>query len=154
MPRRLHLIPPLAVIVAFAIPVSPAEAELDGVELAQLSYRNYRERVVIRIPRLPQARRTAEPTATWEEKKAPKCVSANILASGAITPSGDVDLIATDGRRLRAKLDDNCPTLNFYGGFYIRRASDGLVCAGRDALRSRSGARCEINRFRTLITKK
>ena len=34
----------------------------------------------------------------------PKCVAASTLASAAISPDGDVDLIVTDGRRLRAKL--------------------------------------------------
>jgi hypothetical protein len=126
-------------------------ADLDGIEIAQI----FRERIVIRIPRLPfpTRRRPAEVTA-WDEHKAPKCVAAATLASASISASGDVDLIVTDGRRLRAKLDDDCPTLNFYNGFYLKRADDGMVCAKRDALRSRSGARCEIDRFRVLTAKK
>lgn len=145
----------LTLAAPLAISASLPEASLDGRVLAQLSYRALRERIVVRIPRLPPpTRRMAEPTTSWEEKKAPKCVAVAVLASAAITPGGDVDLVATDGRRLRAKLDDDCPTLNFYNGFYLKRAADGMVCAGRDALRSRSGARCEIDRFRTLVAKK
>lgn len=114
-----------------------------------------RERIVIRIPRLPPAARRA-PVAPiiWEEKKAPKCVLADRLASAVVSSRGDVDLIVTDGRRLRAKLDDDCPTLNFYGGFYLKPSRDGKICARRDALRTRSGRRCEISRFRTLVERR
>lgn len=114
-----------------------------------------RERIVIRIPRLPPAsRRRSAPPIVWEEKRAPKCVPADRLASAVISGRGDVDLIVTDGRRLRAKLDDDCPTLNFYGGFYLKPSRDGKICARRDALRTRSGRRCEISRFRTLIERR
>lgn len=141
---------PLALAAPFAVSASEP-LRLDGVVFAQLSVR---ERTMIRIPRLPPVRRQRpSEDIVWHERKAPKCVPVANLASARIAPSGDVDLIVTDGRRLRAKLDDDCPTLNFYSGFYLKRAPDGLVCAKRDALRSRSGARCEISRFRTLQAK-
>ncbi|WBH17369.1 hypothetical protein [Sphingomonas radiodurans] len=149
MPDFTRLVLPLALAAPFVVSARTPE---DGVRYAQMTYR---ERVVIRIPRLPLAPRRQAPAITnWDEHKAPKCVAAASLASAAITASGDVDLIVTDGRRLRAKLDDDCPTLNFYTGFYLKRSADGMVCAGRDALRSRSGARCEIDRFRTLTARK
>lgn len=148
---RCRPILPLALVAPFAISASEP-SERDGIQLAQLAYR---ERIVIRIPRLPTAvPRQSVAATTWQEHKAPKCVPVANLASAAISPTGDVDLIVTDGRRLRAKLDDECPTLNFYTGFYLKLAADGMVCAKRDALRSRSGARCEISRFRTLRAKK
>ncbi len=141
---------PLALAAPLLISASPPD-DLDGVQFAQLVYR---ERVVIRIPRLPTpSRRQTEPMR-WDEHKAPKCVPADRIASASIASTGDVDLIVTDGRRLRAKLDDDCPTLNFYNGFYLKRSADGMVCAKRDVLRSRSGARCEIAKFRTLVAKK
>ena len=141
--------PILPLLLAAPLAISASEPE---VRYAQLSVR---ERIVIRIPRLPVAQRRQQAAPiVWEEKKAPKCVPANVLASAVISPKGDVDLIATDGRRLRAKLDDDCPSLNFYSGFYVKRSKDGMVCARRDALRTRSGGRCEIARFRTLAEKK
>ena len=155
MYRPIRPVLMLALAAPLTISASPAELDLNGALFAQLSHRGFRERLVIRIPRLPlPTRRTVAPVVEWEEKRAPKCVPADLLASAAISPSGDVDLVATDGRRLRAELADNCPTLNFYTGFYLKRAADGMVCAKRDALRSRSGARCEIDRFRTLVAKK
>lgn len=141
--------PILPLLLAAPLAISASEPE---VRYAQMSVR---ERIVIRIPRLSApSRRHREAPIEWDEKKAPKCVPANVLASAIISPDGDVDLIATDGRRLRAKLDDDCPTLNFYSGFYVKRSKDGMVCARRDALRSRSGGLCEIARFRTLVEKK
>lgn len=141
-----------ALSLLLAAPLAMSAGEPADVRYAQLSYR---ERIVIRIPRLPMpSRRNPAPTIVWEEKKAPRCVVADRLASASISPGGDVDLIVTDGRRLRAKLDEDCPSLNFYNGFYLKRAKDGKVCAGRDMLRTRSGGRCEISRFRTLVEKK
>ncbi len=141
-----------ALPLLLAAPLAMSASEPAGVELAQLTFR---ERIVIRIPRLPMpSRRSAAPPIAWEEKKGPKCVAASTLASAAISPDGDVDLVVTDGRRLRAKLDDDCPSLNFYSGFYLKQAKDGKVCAGRDMLRTRSGGHCEISRFRTLVEKK
>jgi hypothetical protein len=135
-----------------AAPLAISASEPVGVQYGQLSYR---ERIVIRIPRLPVPARGHRASAIdWQEKKGPRCVEARTLASAAVSPNGDVDLIVTDGRRLRAKLDDDCPNLNFYGGFYLKRAKDGKVCARRDMLRTRSGGRCEIRRFRTLEQKK
>lgn len=146
MQTRTRPILPLLLVAPLVISASEPE-----VSYAQLTVR---ERVVVRIPRLPaQSRRGAAPVE-WEEKKAPKCVPTNVIASAIISPDGDVDLIATDGRRLRAKLDDDCPTLHFYKGFYLKPDSDGKICARRDALRTRSGGRCEIARFRTLVQKK
>ena len=141
----------LVLAAPFAVSASAPDA-MNGVQLAQLAFR---ERIVIRIPRLPMAsRRAPDAPAAWHERKAPKCVAAANLASAAISREGDVDLIVTDGRRLRAKLDDDCPTIDFYAGFYLKRSEDGMVCAKRDALLSRSGARCTISRFRTLAAKK
>ncbi len=143
---------PAALPLLLAAPLVISASEPVGVHYAQLSYR---ERIVVRIPRLPGApSRYRAPVTEWKEKKGPRCVDARTLASAAVSPEGDVDLIVTDGRRLRAKLDDDCPNLNFYGGFYLKRAKDGKVCAGRDILRTRSGGRCEIDRFRTLVEKK
>lgn len=145
MTQRRALLP-LAICAPLLISAHEP-AGLDGIQLAQMIYR---ERVVIRIPQLPVRRSEPAAEVTWREHKAPKCVAAATLASAMFSRDGDVDLIVTDGRRLRAKLDDDCPTLNFYSGFYLKRAADGMVCAKRDVLRSRSGARCEISRFRTL----
>ena len=153
-----RLLSPIALVFAAPFVVSAEEPfALGGTQWAQLSVH---ERIVIRIPRVrPQDAerrpfRDLPPPIVWSEKKAPKCVATARLAGAAITGGGDVDLMLADGRRLRAKLNEDCPTLSFYSGFYLKPNSDGMICARRDALRTRSGARCEISRFRTLVARR
>lgn len=113
------------------------------------------ERIVIRIPRLPPAGRAAAradaPVLRWKEKKGPSCVGAGEISGAAIGASDAVDFEMADGKRVRARLDRDCPSLDFYQGFYLVRAADGQVCATRDAIRSRSGAVCPIRDFRRLV---
>ena len=54
-----------------------------------------------------------------------------------------------DRSRVRAKIDDDCPAIDFYGGFYLQ-PEDDRVCAKRDEIRSRMGGSCRIERFRSL----
>ena len=57
-----------------------------------------------------------------------------------------------DGERLRAKLDDDCPPLDYLFRLLSQAgAATGMVCAERDAIRSRSGGRCEIDEFKRLV---
>ena len=65
-----------------------------------------------------------------------------------------IDLMLEGGDRLRAKLDNDCPPLDFYSGFYLKPTPDGMVCADRDAIRSRSGAACAIESFKQLVPKR
>lgn len=117
-----------------------------------------RQHIVIQIPRVTVARTAVgappappAPPIEWVERKAADCVSMSKLAGAAITRADSVDLILKEGKRIRAKLDDECPALDFYSGFYVRPTEDGMICAGRDSFRSRSGAECEVEAFRTLV---
>ncbi len=132
----------------------------DGVEWAQLTIH---ERIMIRIPRRARplarrGRRFAPPPpdlpTVWSERKAPKCIPVTRLTGEAAVQGGDVDLMLVDGRRLRAKLNEDCPALDFYSGFYLKPNADGLICGGRDVLRARSGAACPIARFRRLVAQR
>ena len=62
-----------------------------------------------------------------------------------------LDLVTQDRRRVRAQLEENCQARSFYSGFYMEKSADGKMCAGRDILHSRTGAKCEIERFRELV---
>jgi hypothetical protein len=61
-----------------------------------------------------------------------------------------VDFLLGNGVRVRAKFDERCPALDFYGGFYLK-TEDQRLCAGRDAVRSRMGGDCTIERFKHLV---
>lgn len=107
-----------------------------------------REQIVVHVP--AHLRDAPEAGIRWKEKKGPKCVPARqVIAAGPISP-GSVDLILRDRSRLRAKLDSNCPALDYYYGFYVTPNPDGLICADRDVIRSRMGGECGIDKFRTL----
>lgn len=118
----------------------------EGQALAQLTIR---QRVMIRVPQLAPVK-----PVEWREKRASRCTTLDGIGGAAFTNNGTVDLYFSDGRRLRALLGDKCPAIDFYSGFYIARAADGQVCAKRDAVRSRSGAACEIRAFRRLVPKR
>ncbi len=122
------------------------------IELAQMSIH---QRIIVRIPRMPRMNLTGtERPMEWKERKGPKCVAPVHIVGATVTTPTDVDLWQDDGTRLRAKLKDDCDALTYYTGFYIRPGTDGRVCAKRDPIRTRSGGRCVIDRFKTLRAKR
>jgi hypothetical protein len=130
----------------------PAPAS-GAVRVAQVRIQQH---IVIRVPRPDPVRRAAAPAPPplppidWVEKRADDCVSTAALSGAAIVRSDSVDLVLTGGRRVRAKLGNECPALDFYAGFYVKPNKDGKVCAKRDVFRSRAGGECRIKSFRTL----
>lgn len=118
-----------------------------AVEVAQLTIR---ERIIIRVPRMPVVQAAPARPVVWRERRGPRCVAAQTLAGALVTARNQVDLVLIGGRRVRAKLDGDCRPLDFYSGFYVRPSADGMICADRDAIRVRSGATCEIDEFKLL----
>ncbi len=145
---------PLALILLALAPAAIASepAPIDGTQWAQLTFH---QRIVIRIPRLdaPQPVTVPKPLR-WSEKKGPKCVAMESLGGAAVTSADSIDLLTEDGGRLRAYLADHCPALDFYSGLYLKSNVDGMLCAKRDVLRSRSGSACEITQFKRLVAKR
>lgn len=133
---------PLATL-ALAVPAVAAVA--GQVELAQLTIR---ERVIIRVPRM--AAPAPPRPIRWVEKKGPKCIPAAALAGALVTDRTKLDLVLRGGQRVRAEMDDDCRGLDIARGFYLKPSADGMVCADRDVVRSRYGAKCPIDRFRSL----
>jgi len=68
----------------------------------------------------------------WREAKAPKCLRISSLRGVQVTRDDSIDLLTEERQRLRARLDENCRTLDFYSGFYVERTADGMICADRD----------------------
>ncbi|MEG3163021.1 hypothetical protein U1701_00265 [Sphingomonas sp. PB2P19] len=142
-----------ATLLALAAPAAAmVQSDLGGVRFTRLSIH---QRIVIRVPRLLRTNRPAdESRPAWKEHKGPKCVAVADIAGAVLGTPGVVDLMMDNGTRLRAKLDHDCKPLDYYSGFYIRPAADGLVCEDRDAIRMRSGATCEIEGFKSLRIKR
>jgi hypothetical protein len=104
------------------------------------------DEVIIRIPVRPRPARRVE----WLEKKGPKCVNADRIAGAMLSGPSSIDFMLRDRSRVRAMMNSNCPALDFYDGFYLQ-PDDERICAKRETIRSRVGASCRIERFRTLV---
>jgi hypothetical protein len=100
-------------------------------------------RVPVVRPRLPRPVR-------WQEKKGPKCIASGEVVAAALADERSVDFLLRDRTRIRAKMDDDCPTLDFYGSFYIE-PRDERICARREEIRSRMGEVCRIDRFTRMV---
>ena len=127
----------------------PALLGFAGVQSAGVRTMIIEEQVIMRIPVRPW---TPPHRIEWIEHKGPKCIPAGAIRGAALSGADHVDFLLAGRERIRAELDDNCPTLDFYGGFYLKRGKkdDDRVCAKRDSISSRIGAECEIRRFRRL----
>jgi hypothetical protein len=105
------------------------------------------EEVIMRVPVRPMPHRFE-----WEERKGPKCIAAGSIRGAMVSSREHVDFLLFDRTRVRARLSDDCPALDFYSGFYLT-PEDGKLCIKRDGIRSRSGYSCRIERFRRLVPK-
>lgn len=137
----------LLLAAAGGTPVSP----IAPMHFAQVVVR---EQIIIRVPaRLRRVTPAAPSPIDWEESKGPKCVPAKSIVGASLLSEDSVDLILRNNSRIRADLESSCPALDYYYGFYISPNADGQICADRDAIRSRMGGQCEIERFRALTAR-
>jgi hypothetical protein len=137
-PLRLSWLP-LLLGLAIAVPFG-------GLSVSRLTIR---DGIVWRVPVVPQ-QRSPEGVVHWKATKGPKCIDGRDLAAATIADESSVDFLLRDRSRVRAELDSNCPTLDFYGGFYLL-SDDDKVCARRDEIRNRMGGSCRIERFSQMV---
>jgi hypothetical protein len=135
----------LMLVFAGASDAPPAEERYAQVTV--------RQQIIIRVPR---GVRTAPMSAAtqWRESRGPRCIAARSVAGATLVGQNSVDLLLTDSSRVRVKLDNGCGGLDFYQGFYVNGTADGMICAGREAVRSRMGGQCGIDQFRLLTAVK
>jgi hypothetical protein len=105
------------------------------------------DEVILRVPVEP---RPFPQQIDWIEHKGPKCIPTRGIRGALLFSAAQVDFILDKRTRIRAKLDEDCPALDFYGGFYLQ-PPDERICAGRDAVHSRMGGSCTIEQFRELV---
>ena len=110
-----------------------------------------REQTVIRVPLRPlPIVPLPSPAAEWKEVRGPKCLDRASIAGAMLFNSKAVDFILRDQTRMRARLQNSCPALDYYAGFYLKPTADGRICQDRDAVHARTGGECRIERFRML----
>lgn len=105
------------------------------------------ERVIIRIP--PKS--APGGSKRYEEQKIGKCILMNRLVGSRPGPKESLEILTSDGNIIRAYLGDGCLAREFYAGAYVERSVDGKLCVDRDLLHARTGAQCEVDRFRLLV---
>lgn len=98
----------------------------------------------------PEMRGRQQPIV-WKEKKAPKCVAMRNIMGMQAVQRDSIDLITRQKQRLRAQLNRGCRALDFYAGFYMQGTKDGQLCEDRDQIHARTGAKCEIEKFRLMV---
>lgn len=142
---------PLLVLLGGA---APAPGAFGGY--VQTRTFTFHERIIIRVPRMTDDRAVIRGFAparpvTWHEVENDDCVEPNSFVGAGISSAQSIDFMTRDGRRLRAKLEDACPALDYYSVVYLRPGGDGKICANRDSIRSRAGAQCQIAAFKRLV---
>lgn len=95
--------------------------------------------------------RSRQLPVVWKEKKGPKCVAMRNIMGMQAVQRDSIDLITRQKQRLRAQLNRGCRALDFYAGFYMQGSKDGRLCEGRDQIHARTGAKCEIDKFRLMV---
>jgi hypothetical protein len=155
-----HLFIPASLLALLGIAAGSmryAPSSEHGLDVFQIAQVPIHRRMVIRVPRMsaaPPSLRVMKTRIEWKEHRGPKCVKVGNIVNAMLSREGAVDLMMDDGARLRARLNGECKPLDFYSGFYLRPGTGGRICKGRNAIRMRSGSRCEIKEFRSLRTKK
>ena len=141
---------PMAVWQRLAQGFLPADARQVRIE----------QHIIWRITPMPGPARDAlmpvapapPPAPRLVERKMGKCLPMSWIAGGQ--PQGDSRLLLflRDRRLVAANLEKACSAREFYSGFYVDKPNpDGRLCADRDRILSRSGARCQISSFRLLV---
>ena len=107
------------------------------------------DEVILRVPVQPRA---YDAPIRWVERKGPRCIPAFAIRRAMMSGRDQVDFVLSNRARVRAELDEDCPALDFYGGFYLQPEDDRL-CAVRDEIHSRMGGSCTIEHFKKLVPK-
>lgn len=105
------------------------------------------DQIVLRVPVAPPPSRRR---LKWIEAKGPKCIPAGAIRGALLSSPEQVDLMLANKRRVRAKFSDDCPGLDYYGGFYLE-IRDRKICAGRNSIHARMGGECTIGAFHWLV---
>ena len=104
------------------------------------------EEMIVRVP----VRRLPPPRIVWRPGREVRCVPIRAIRGAMLSSRENVDILLPQQQRVRATFAENCPALDFYGGFYLK-PQDARLCAGRDIVYSRIGGSCRIEAFRQLV---
>lgn len=113
-----------------------------------------------RVRKVPLQSTNVEPAgprglaALFTKKSRRACIASERIAGAVVTGERSIDLVLSGGERWRMGFKADCPALSYYQGFYYRQTQAGRLCAGRDAVLTRSGAECPIESLAKIKTDK
>ena len=138
----------------------PAQTLANGIRAPENAQVRIEQTITIRItPRQPRTEQEllaslpqgARPSAHIEEREIGRCLPAQGIVGVQTTDDNKLLLFMRDRRIISAALEKACSARDFYSGFYIERHDDGQLCAKRDKIHSRAGAKCELKQIRQLV---
>ena len=113
------------------------------------------QRVIVRFPNQPitvsSGRGDNRKSVIYNEEKIGKCLLMDRLIASRPGPKNTLELVTRERQLIRAYLGDGCLAREFYAGAYVERSKDGKLCIDRDLMHARTGAKCEIDKFRLLV---
>ena len=152
---------PIALILPPLASVLPDAGQVLDTVVAGNPARQVRieQRVIIRIS--PGAAGTREQSMAalprrplrqqFQEQRYKDCIPISTIVGVEPGPNNRLMLFMSDRRILTAELEKSCNARDFYSGFLIERSTDGMICAGRDRLLSRSGSNCALGKFHQMV---
>ncbi|MGK2286982.1 hypothetical protein [Pedomonas sp. V897] len=131
---------------------------LDAMALSSAHAQNYL-RPVVKVPGTaanlampddppPQPpKRAREPDPAPGEEESVQCISIDDIRDADIRSDRVIRLRMRGNVYYEMRLQNNCPGLSFYDGFYYRTTPNRQLCGGLDMIMARSGSRCPIESF-------
>ncbi len=132
---------------------------LEAMERAAIQHQvRIERRVTIRISPLSAVSRqqlitqgARVQTRRMMERPRSECLPLSSIRAVQALESNRLVFYMQDRQMISAVMDNACSATDFYSGFYVEPAGDGMLCEQRDMLQARSGARCEIAGLRQLV---
>lgn len=85
------------------------------------------------------------PPAAGEQRV--QCIPIDSIREAKIRDDRTIQLKMRGGLFYEMRLQNSCPGLSFYDGFYYRTTPNRQLCSGLDMIMARSGSRCPIDSF-------
>lgn len=76
-----------------------------------------------------------------------QCISIDDIRDAVIRNDRIIHLRMRGNMTYEMRLQNTCPGLSFYDGFYYRTTPNRQLCGGLDMIMARSGSRCPIESF-------
>lgn len=156
---RLLLIVIAGLTLAFGVSARVSGEILPALNTLWQDIRDFQmrveQRIIIRFPNQPVSppagRADPRKAVIYNEEKIGRCLMMDRLIASRPGPKNSLELVTRERQLIRAYLGDGCLAREFYAGAYVERSSDGRLCVDRDILHARTGAKCEIDKFRLLV---